>query len=130
MKDLRGFHVSAVRNAITRTFRLRLLTGNRRRNSKDILEWKNSKEVGNSFNSLYNDGGISIENITNNAFPSLSEANDDEFNNMYAYTASVCDIILNPKYPSLEVSRKALELRIKRFKVFVKFILLFKLNIN
>ena len=130
MKDLRGSHVSAVWNTITRTFGLRLLTGNRRRNSKDILEWKNSKEVGNSFNSLYNDGGISIENITNNAFPSLSEANDDEFNNMYAYTASVCDIILNPKYPSLEVSRKALELRIKRFKVFVKFILLFKLNIN
>lgn len=125
MKDLRGSHVSAVRNAITRTFGLQLLASSRRRNSKDILEWKSSREVGNSFNSLYNDGGVSIENITNNAFPSLTKANDNEFNNMYAYTASVCDIILNPKYPSLEVSKKALELRFKKFKVFVEFILLF-----
>jgi hypothetical protein len=122
MKDLRGSHVSAVRTAITKTFGLQLLQSSRRRNSKDILEWKNSKSVGDSYTSLYNDEGISIENIAINAFPSSDKANEDEFNNMYVYTASVCDIILNPRYPSLEISRKALELRFKRFKAFVEVI--------
>jgi hypothetical protein len=122
MKDLRGSHVSAVRTAITKTLGLQLLPSNRRRNSKDILDWKSSKSVSDNYTSLYTDEGISIENITINAFPSSDKASDDEFNNMYVYTASVCDIILNPRYPSLEILRKPLELRFKRFKAFVEVI--------
>jgi len=46
---------------------------------------------------------------------------------MYIYTASVCDIILNPNYPSLDITKKALELRFTTFKVFSNlFILLFE----
>ena len=123
MKDIRGSHVSAVRTAITKTFGIQLLAS--RRNSKDILEWKNSKSVSDCYKSLYTDN-VSIENITNTAFPSLTKANEEVFNNMYVYTTSVCDIILNPGYSLLEVSRKAFELRFKRFKVSVEFILLFK----
>lgn len=118
MKDLRGSHVSAIRTAIFKTFGLQLASG-RRKNSKDIMEWKQSKEVNDSYNKLFTEG-TTIENITNLAFPSLTDANDEKFNDMYIYTASVCDIILNPNYPSLEVSRKSLELRLIKFKVFYR----------
>jgi hypothetical protein len=127
MKDMRGSHVSAIRTAIYKTFGLQLASG-RRKNSKDIMEWKHSKEVNDSYNKLFTEG-TTIENITNLAFPSLADVNDEKFNDMYIYTASVCDIILNPNYPSLEVSRKSLELRLIKFKVFIEFnlfILLFK----
>ena len=67
-----------------------------------------------------------IEDITMLAFPSLDSATEERYNNIYVYTASVCDIILNPDYSTLDVSKKALELRIKRFKVFIEFIILFK----
>ena len=63
-----------------------------------------------------------IENITISAFPSLSDVNDQRFSDMYIYTASVCDIILNPNCPTLEVSKKAIELRLKKFNVFIEFI--------
>lgn len=118
---MRGSHVSAIRTAIYKTFGLQLASG-RRKNSKDIMEWKHSKEVNDSYNKLFTEG-TTIENITNLAFPSLADVNDEKFNDMYIYTASVCDIILNPNYPSLEVSRKSLELRLIKFKVFIEFIL-------
>ena len=124
MKDIRGSHVSAIRTAIFRTFRLQLASS-RRKNSREIMEWKQSKEVKDSYNKLFTDE-TTIENITNSAFSALADANDKKFNDMYIYTASICDIILNPNYFSLEVSKKALELRLKRFRVFIEFILLFK----
>lgn len=127
MKDMRGSHVSAIRTAILRTFGLQLASG-RRRNSKEIIEWKQSEEVNDSYNKLFTEGTM-IENITTLAFPSLSDAGDEKFNDMYIYTASVCDIILNPRYPSLEVTKKSLELRLIKFRVFIEFnlfILLFK----
>jgi hypothetical protein len=135
MKDVRGGHVSAVRNAIFRTFGLHSLAVNRRRNSLDILQWKKSKEVGDSYKKLFNDDTV-IESITVAAFPTLSTADDEEFNEIYIYTASVCDIILNPDNPSMEVSKKSLELRMRKFKVFIDFIiqkkikLLIKIKIN
>lgn len=125
MKDMRGSHVSAIRTAILKTSGLHLLAGNKRKNSKDILEWKQSKEVKDIYNKLFTQSTM-IENITSSAFPSLHDADDARFNDMYIYTASVCDIILNPDYPTLEVSKKPLELRLKRFRVFIEFILLFK----
>lgn len=125
MKDTRGSHVSAIRTAIFRTFGLQLASG-RRKNSREIMEWKQSKEVKDSYNKLFTDENT-LENITNSAFPALADANDERFNDMYIYTASVCDIILNPNYSSLEVSKKALELRLKRFRVFINFYYYLKL---
>ena len=123
MKDLRGSHVSAIRAAISRTLGLQV-TSNRRKNSRDVLDWKQSREVNDGYNKLFT--GETIENITSSAFPSLDDANEERFNDMYIYTASVCDIILNPSCPTLEVSKKAMELRLKRFRVFIEFVLLFK----
>lgn len=126
MKDIRGAHVAAVRNAIFKTVGLTQLTSSRRKNSKDVMAWKSSKEVEVEYNNLYKDETL-IENITAAAFPSLSDASDELFSDMYIYTASVCDIILNPNYPSLDIAKKALELRFKKFKVFSNlFILLFE----
>ena len=124
MKDMRGSHVSAVRNAILRKFGLQL-TSNQCKNSREILDWKQSKEVKDSYNKLFTED-IVIEEITNSAFPSLSNADDDKFNDMYIYTASVCDIILNPNCPTLEISKPEMELRLEKFRVSIEFILLFK----
>jgi hypothetical protein len=126
MKDIRGAHVAAVRNAIFKTVGLTQLSSTRRKNSKDVMVWKSSKEVEAEYNNLYKDETL-IENITAAAFPSLNDASDESFSNMYIYTASVCDIILNPNYPSLDITKKALELRFTTFKVFSNlFILLFE----
>ena len=124
MKDMRGSHVSAVRTAIFRKFGLQLASS-RRKNSRDILDWKQSKEVKDSHNKLFTED-TAIEEITNSAFPSLSNADDDKFNDMYIYTASVCDIILNPNCPTLEISKPEMELRLEKFRVSIEFILLFK----
>src|SRR6266480_1907242 len=124
MKDIRGSHVAAVRIAILRKFGLQL-TNNRRKNSRKILDWKQSKEVKDSYNKLFTED-IAIEEITNSAFPSLANADEEKFNDMYIYTASVCNIILNPNCPTLEVSKAAMELRLKKFRISIKFILLFK----
>src|SRR5271168_4353859 len=118
MKDVKGTHVLAIRNAISKAFGLVLLTSKGQKNSKDILEWKESEEVTKSYNKLYN-GKLVIENITSIASPSLIGTTDEKFNDMYIYTASVCDIILNPDNLTLEVSKKSLELRLQKFKVFV-----------
>jgi hypothetical protein len=126
MKDIRGAHVAAVRNAIFKTVGLTQLSSTRRKNSKDVMVWKSSKEVKAEYNNLYKDETL-IENITVAAFPLLNDASDESFSNMYIYTASVCDIILNPNYPSLDITKKALELRFTTFKVFSNlFILLFE----
>src|SRR2546430_6589800 len=109
MKDIRGAHVAAVRNAIFKTVGLTQLSSTQRKNSKDVMVWKSSKEVKAEYNNLYKNETL-IENI---AFPSLNDASDESFSNMYIYTASVCDIILNPNYP---ITKKALELRFTTFK--------------
>ena len=125
MKDVRGPHVAAVRNAIFKTFGLQTTTTIRRKNSQDILGWKKSKKVEESYKKLFTDGDV-IENITTTAFPYLNTASDDVFSDMYIYTAAVCDIILNPDNPTIEVLKKSLELRMRRFKVFVEFTFYFK----
>src|SRR5439155_13627320 len=126
MKDIREAHVAAVRNAIFKTVGLTQLSSTRRKNSKDVMVWKSSKEVKAEYNNLYKDETL-IENITAAAFSSLNDASDESFSNMYIYTASVYDIILNPNYPSLDITKKALELRFTTFKVFSNlFILLFE----
>jgi len=124
MKDMRGSHVSAVRTAIFRKFGLQLASS-RRKNSRDIMDWKQSKEVKDSHNKLFTED-TAIEEITNSAFPSLSNADDEKFNDMYIYTASVCDIILNPNCPTLEISKPEMELRLEKFRVSIDFILIIK----
>ncbi|CAI2191148.1 12287_t:CDS:2 [Funneliformis geosporum] len=57
-----------------------------------------------------------IENITSSAFLLLNDANNKRFSDMYIYTTSVYDIILNPNCLTLKVSKKSLELRLKRFR--------------
>src|SRR5256885_2539642 len=69
MKDIRGAHVAAVRNAIFKTVGLTQLSSTRRKNSKDVMVWKSSKEVKAEYNNLYKDETL-IENITAAAFPS------------------------------------------------------------
>ena len=124
MKDMRGSHVSAIRTAILKTCGLQL-TSNRRKNLRDVLDQKQSREVKDIYHRLFTENTM-IENITSSAFPSLDDASEERFSDMYIYTASVCDILLNPNYHTLEVSRKPLELRLKRFRVFIEFIVLFK----
>ena len=74
------------------------LLSTRRKKSKDVMVWKSFKEVEAEYNNLYKDETL-IENIIAAAFPSLNDASDESFSNMYIYTASMCDIILNPIIP-------------------------------
>ena len=122
IKDMRGSHVSAVWITIFRKFELQL-ADSWHKNSQDILNWKQSKEVKDSHNKLFTEE-TAIEEITNSAFPSLANADDEKFNDMYIYTASVCDIILNPNCPTLEISKPEMELRLEKFRVSIEFILL------
>ena len=98
MKDIRGSHASAVRNAIFKHFRLQSTSSWRK--SMDIIGWKKSKEVADSYKKLYTDAAT-LENIVDIAFPSSSTATEEVYSDMYVYTASVCDIILNPNYPNI-----------------------------
>src|ERR1043165_5249398 len=89
----------------------------------DITGWKSSKDINKSYKKLYNDA-FTLENIVDIAFPSLSADDEEEYSDMYIYTASMCDIILNLKYSSIEVTKRPLEFRFNKFKVFIEFNLL------
>uniref|UniRef100_U9TE99 Uncharacterized protein n=1 Tax=Rhizophagus irregularis (strain DAOM 181602 / DAOM 197198 / MUCL 43194) TaxID=747089 RepID=U9TE99_RHIID len=65
---------------------------------------------------LYDEDENVIENIAKQAFPTLSHVNELLFNDIYVYTASVCDIVLNSNYPDIECARKPLERRFQKFK--------------
>src|SRR5437868_12808764 len=88
MKDIRGAHVTAVRNAIFKTVGMMQLSSSWRKNSKDVMVWKSSKEVEAEYNNLYKDETL-IENITAAAFPSLNDTSDKSFSNMYIYRLCV-----------------------------------------
>ncbi|CAB4407605.1 unnamed protein product [Rhizophagus irregularis] len=113
MKDLRGIGVSAVKNAISKEFNLSVVGGSKRKNLKAISDWKKSKQVEICYNKLYDDE-VAIDNIAKRAFPSTTD--ELILHHNYVYTASVADIILNPNYPGIEVSKKPLEKRYKKFK--------------
>ena len=125
MKDVRGAHVSSVKSATFKHFKLQSMSS-RRKDLIDVTEWKKSDEVLDSYRKLYSDAAA-LETIVDIAFPSATAANEEAYSDMYIYTAAVCDIILNPNYPTIEVSRKPLELRFKKFKVFIEFKLLLNL---
>lgn len=124
MKDVRGSSVSAIRTAILRRFGLQFISKGRK-SSRDVVEWKNSEEVRNSHKKLFTDEN-GLDDLTKSAFPSMNDEESDEtYADHYIYTAAVGDIILNPGYPGLEVHKKSLELRLRKFRVFVEFVLLF-----
>ena len=104
MKDLRGIHVSAVKTAIFKEFGLQVIS---KKNVKVIADWKKSKQVRECYQKLYAENDNTIEKIAKRAFPSISE-DDETFENIYIYTAAVCDIVLNPKYPDIECSKNPL----------------------
>lgn len=118
MKDIRGSNVAAVRTAIYRKFKVQSTSKKGRRNSNEFMVWKNSKEVGNCHKNVFTDK-VELEDLTMSAFPLLSDVSDEKFTDFYIYIASVCDIILNPKYQAQEVFKKPLELRLRRFRVFI-----------
>ncbi|HVI20851.1 MAG TPA: hypothetical protein VM660_02240 [Bacillus sp. (in: firmicutes)] len=117
MKDLRGISAAAIRNAILKVFGLQIPNSRKKSNIIDISDWKKSKRVKECYNRLYDDDENVIEDIAKLAFPNLS-IDDNSFNNIYVYTASICVVLLNLKYPDLECAKKPLERRFQKFKVF------------
>lgn len=118
MKDIRGVHATAVRNAIFRVFGMRHLPPvSKKKNPKQISDWKASKEVGQCYDKLYDDlsGTLYIENIVRTAFPTLQGA--ELTVDHCVYTAAMCDIVLNPDYPDIECAQAPLQRRIRKFKV-------------
>jgi len=67
MKDMRGNHSLAVRNAIYKEFGLS--SSIKRKTINDVSEWKKSPKVKESYEMLYNSDFNLIENITKIAFP-------------------------------------------------------------
>ena len=126
MKDLRGVHVAAVKTAIFKEFGLQVIS---KKNVKVIADWKKSKQVKECYQKLYDDDDNTIEKIAKRAFPSISE-DDETFENIYIYTAAVCDIVLNPKYPDIECSKNPLRRRYQKFKVFGEFLFYYYLKLN
>ena len=119
MKDIRGFNVAAVKKAIFHVFRMNILPPiNNQKNSKEISDWKVSLEVAECYNKLFqlgNDRISNVNHIARIAFPTLREKSLSI--DLCAYIASVCDIVLNPKHPSIEISKTSLQCRIARYKV-------------
>ncbi len=126
MKNLKGINAMTVRNAILKEFELQILNS-RKKNVIDISEWKKLKEVRECYDKLYDDDDNAIKNIIKQAFPSISHKNKSLFNDVYVYTTSICNIILNPDYSDLECVKKPLEKQFRRFKVI--FFLLIKMKI-
>jgi hypothetical protein len=60
MKDLRGVHAAAVKNAVFKEFGLHSLTGKKR--ASDILEWKKLTKVKKSYLKLYSNENV-MKNI-------------------------------------------------------------------
>jgi len=119
MKDLRGITATTVRNAIFRIFGMTNLPPiNKKKNPKEISQWKTSAEVAACYEKLYTcvaNNTFYINHIARTVFPTLSDAalSIDHC----GYTAAVCDIVLNPSYPDIECAQAPLKRRMKRFKV-------------
>src|SRR4051795_11338771 len=123
MKDVRSTSAAAVRSAILKEFGLQTPNSKKKNLIVDILEWKKLKKVKDCYYKLYDDDDNVIEDIAKQAF--LTSCDDKSFNDLYIYTAAVCDIILNPYYPNTECAKKPLERRFRKFKV--NFFLLIKI---
>ena len=114
MKDVRGSHAVAVKNAIFHEFNLEPI---KNRKKMTVTEWKKTKKVKECYMRLYDDEENVTNKITRRAFPNITETNES-FYEIYIYTATVCDIVLNPDYPDIECAKKPLQRCFQRFKVF------------
>ena len=123
MKDIRGAHAAAVRSGILKEFGLQIVSNKQRNVTGDVAKWKKSKKVKECFDKLYDDNENAIENIAKYAFPQITR-NEESFNSIYIYMAAVCDIVLNPNYSDIECTKKPLQRRFLKFKVF------FLVNLN
>ena len=117
MKDIRGSHAAAVRSGILKEFGLQIVSNKQRNVTGDVAKWKKSKKVKECFDKLYDDSENAIENIAKYAFPQITR-DEESFDSIYVYTAAVCDIVLNPDYPDIECTKKPLQRRFLKFKVF------------
>jgi hypothetical protein len=117
MKDLRGAHAAAVRHGILKEFGLQIASNKQKNVTNDISAWKKSPKVKECFDKLYDENDNAIESIAKHAFPQKSHT-DKSFDSIYAYTAAICDIVLNPDYPDIECTKKPLQRRFLKFKVF------------
>ena len=115
MKDIRGIHVAAVKNAIFSEFKLEVI---KNRSKTTVSEWKKTKKVKECYMRLYDNEDNVTNNITKRAFPNITEK-DGSYYDVYVYTAAVANIVLNPDYPDIECAKKPLEHRFQKFKVFV-----------
>ena len=119
MKDLRGINATTVRNAIFRVFGIKNLPPiNRKKNAREISEWKASAEVADCYDKLYtivSKDTTYINHIARTAYPALSE--EALSIDHCIYTAAMCDIILNPRYPDIECAKAPLKRRMEKFKV-------------
>src|SRR4051794_38937648 len=123
MKDLREISATAIRNAILKVFGLQIPNSQKKSNIIDISDWKKSKRVKECYNRLYDNDKNVIEDIAKLAFPNIS-IDDKSLNNIYVYTAAICDVLLNSKYSDLECAKNPLKRRFQKFKVifFVNFV--------
>ncbi|CAI2190043.1 11980_t:CDS:2 [Funneliformis geosporum] len=103
MKDTRGINSAAVRNAISREFKIQLSSSNRQKSVSDILEWKNLKRVKDCHQKLFEDDYNAMEYIVKNVFTNVSDGNKS-FLSIYAYTAAICDIDVLISRDSIELS--------------------------
>ena len=107
MKDIRGTYAAAVRNSILKEFGLQIPNSRKKWNFINVSEWKKLKRVKECYIRLYDENENAIENIANQAFPTIT--NDDAlFEGVYVYTAAVSDIILNLDYPDIKCAKKPL----------------------
>ena len=119
MKDIRGISATTVRNAIFRVFGIQNLPPvSKKKNPKRISQWKAATEVAQCYDKLYtiaSNNTSYINHIARTAFPALSdEALTVEH---CVYTAAVCDIVLNPRYPDIECAKTLLKHRMLKFQV-------------
>ena len=117
MKDLRGASAAAIRNAIFKELGLQIPNSRKKLNVINISGWKGSKKVNKCYKRLYDNNKNVIENISKHVFSNISLNNELTFNDIYVYTAAVCDILLNPEYPDLECAKKPLKRHFQKFKV-------------
>ncbi|EXX74112.1 hypothetical protein RirG_054160 [Rhizophagus irregularis DAOM 197198w] len=94
---------AAVRSAILKELGLQISSSKKKNTPVDISEWKRSQNVKECHYKLYDEDENVIENIAKQAFPTLPHDNELLFNDIYVYTASVCDIDLLLNNESIEL---------------------------
>ena len=117
MKDLKEISDTAIRNVILKEFELQIPNSWKKLNIIDISNWKKLKKVKECYNILYDDKKNAIENVIKQVFSNISFNDKTIFNDIYIYTAAICDILLNSKYSDSECAKKPLKRCFQKFKV-------------